>query len=222
MTLSEPKVIEKLKDNFVCGWRNIQGVETYAGKSHDHPVASSALHTTNGAGGRNVQLIFVAPSGNVLHCLPGYWDPDGLVHEIEFILELAKLESSDLSMLEKRDQFQLAHLNHAANHSEQVVKDSSLQGFDKMKEEKSGKSDFQRKTDGAVMRTVDQVMHERMARRPLLSWDRFDIENVVDYGTRFYDKGGDGCCDLEKGKPSMPKDKKLKPRKAPGGWKKSY
>ncbi|MGE4618294.1 MAG: hypothetical protein AAEJ04_00635 [Planctomycetota bacterium] len=222
MTLSEPKVIEKLKDNFVCGWRNIQGVETYAGKSHDHPVASSALHTTNGAGGRNVQLIFVAPSGNVLHCLPGYWDPDGLVHEMEFILELAKLESSDLSMLEKRDQFQLAHLNHAANHSEQVVKDSSLQGFDKMKEEKSGKSDFQRKTDGAVMRTVDQVMHERMARRPLLSWSRFDIENVVDYGTRFYDKGGDGCCDLEKGKPSMPNDKKMKPGKAPGGWKKSY
>ena len=220
MTLSEPKVIERLSKNFVCGWRNIQGVETYAGKSHDHAVASNALHTTNGAGGHNVQMLFVAPSGNVLHCLPGYWDPDGFVHEVDFILELAKLESSGLSLLEKRDQFQLAHLNHAAHHSEQVVRDSSLQGFDKMREEKTNGSDFRRKTDGAVMRTVDQVMHERMARRPLLNMSRFDIENVVDYGTRFYDKYGDGCCDLEKGKPSMPKGKKMEPKKSYTGWKK--
>jgi len=219
VTLSEPKIIELLNANFVCGWRNIQGVETYAGKSHDHAVASSALHTTNGAGGRNVQLLFVAPSGNVLHCLPGYWDPDGFIHEVEFILELAKLDASDLSMLEKRDQFQLAHLNHAAHHTEQVVKDSSLQGFDKMKEEKTDGSDFRRKTDGSVMRTVDQVMHERMARRPLLNMSRFDIENVVNYGTRFYDKYGDGCCDLEKGKPTMPKQKKGKMDKVSGGWK---
>ena len=59
-----------------------------------------------------------------------------------------------------------------------------------------------------------------MARRPLLNMSRFDIENVVDYGTRFYDKYGDGCCDLEKGKPTMPKNDKMKPGKYQGGWKK--
>ncbi|RTZ93201.1 MAG: hypothetical protein DSY81_10725 [Bacillota bacterium] len=223
MTLSEPKLLAVLEKQFVCGWRNIQGKEAYAGKSHDHPVASTALQTSNGSGGRNVQMLFIAPSGMVLHCLPGYWDPDGMMHEIEFILELAKLEASDLPLLEKRDQFQLSHLNHAANHSEQMVADSYLQGFDKMREEKQEGSDFRRKTDGDVRRTVDQVMHERMARRPFIPIERFDIGTVVDYGTRFYDKGGDGCCDLDKGKPTAPK--RMKPPaggvKKYGGWKKS-
>ena len=223
MTLSEPKVIEVLKEHFVCGWRNIQGQESYAGKSHDHPVASTALQTSNGSGGRNVQMLFISPSGAVLHCLPGYWDPDGMMHEIQFILELAKLEASDLPLLEKRDQFQLSHLNHAAHHSEQMVADSYLQGFDKRREEKQQGSAFRRKTDGDVIRTVDQVMHERMARRPMISIEEFDIGKVVDYGTRFYDKGGDGCCDLDKGNPTAPKRKKPSTGgyKKSGGWKKS-
>ena len=222
MTLSQPKILGVLKDQFVCGWRNIQGKESYAGKSHDHPVASSALQTSNGAGGRNVQMLFIAPSGAVLHCLPGYWDPDGMMHEIEFIMELARLEASDIPMLEKRDKFQLAHLNHAARHTEQMVRDSGLQGFDKMREEKVEGSSFRRKTDGEVMRTVDQVMHERMARRPLVSIEKFDVGTVVDYGTRFYDKGGDGCCDLEKGKPTAPRRKSAPKEKwkKPGTWSK--
>lgn len=210
MTLSDPNLLKLLHDHFVCGWRNISGVEAYAGKSHSHPVKSTALHTTNGAGGRNVQMLMISPTGNVLHCIPGFWNPKQLLEELQLGLELLEIDLSDKSLAEKRDEFLLSHLNHAANHSRKTVGDSHLQGFDKKRESDQKETDFRRKTDGSVVRTVDQVMHERMAKRPLFSFEKFDIGAVVDYGTRFYDKAGDGCCDLDKGEPTMPKGKKMK------------
>ena len=207
MSLSQDPIVERLKDHFVCGWRNIHGVEDFAGKSHSHPVESTAVHTTNGAGGRNVQMIIISPDGYVLHVLPGYWNPDALRHELDFSLELVEIAAKDLPHDEKSDAFLLAHLNHAAKHAELMVKDSTLQGFDKHREEqRPDGSDFRRRGgEGEAVRTVDQVMHERMARRPFLRIEEFDLAKVVDYGTRFYDKHGDGCCDAVVGKPTLPK-----------------
>jgi len=220
VTLSDPKLLGLLHDRFVCGWRNIGGVESYAGKSHNHPVKSTALHTSNGAGGRNIQMLMISPTGNVLHCLPGFWSPVEMFRELELGLELLEIDLSDKSLAEKRDEFLLAHLNHAAKHPRSTVAGSHLQGFDKKRERDQEESDFRRKTDGEVARTVDQVMHERMAQRPLFSIEKFDIAAVVDYGTSFYDKAGDGCCDLGKGKPTMPKGK-MKKKYNPEGWKKN-
>ena len=206
VSLSQLPIQKRLKEQFICGWRNINGVESFAGKSHSHPVASSAVHTTNGAGGRNVQIIIISPDRDVLHVLPGYWNPDALRHELDFVLELNDVAKSDLPQSEKNDAFLLAHMNHAAKHHELLVKDSKLQAFDERKESRGKESDFRRKGGkGEVTRTVDQVMHERMARRPFLKIDEFDLSKVVDYGTAFYDKHGDGCCEGVGGKPSMPK-----------------
>ncbi len=206
MSLSQDPIIKRLRDHFVCGWRNINGVEKFAGKSHSHPPDSSAVHTTNGAGGRNVQMLIISPDGDVLHCLPGYWNPDALRHELDFSLELAAIFNQDLPKDERSDAFLLAHMNHAAKHAELLVKDSNLQGFDKRREEgRADGSDFRRRGgEGDATRTVDQVMHERMARRPFLKIDEFDLSTVVDYGASFYDKHGDGCCDGVVGRPSMP------------------
>jgi hypothetical protein len=218
VSLSQDPIIERLRERFVCGWRNIHGVEEYAGSSHSHPVDSSAVHTTNGAGGRNIQMILISPAGEVLHVLPGYWNPDALRHELDFALELAEIAARDLPRDEKSDAFLLAHMNHAAKHDALLVRDSTLQAFDKHRESQKEGSDFRRQGgEGEAIRTVDQVMHERMARRPLLSIEEFDLAAVVDYGTQFYDKHGDGCCEGKVGKPTMPP-----PPKGSGGsgWKK--
>ena len=203
MSLSPGPIRTLLSEKFVCGWRNINGVETYAGKSHSHPVESTAVRTTNGAGGRNVQIVIISPAREVLHVLPGYWSPEALRHELNFSLELAALAARDLPAAERNDAFLLAHLNHAAKHDGVMAKDSQLQGFDKHKEAREEESDF-RGHAGKVDRTVDQVMHERMARRPFLKIEEFDLAEVVDYGTMFYDKHGDGCCSGKPGEDSSP------------------
>jgi len=195
VSLSQDPIIELLNQHFICGWRNINGVEAYAGRSHGHPVCSTATHTSNGAGGRNVQIMIISPERDVLHVLPGYWNPDALRHELEFSLELAKICRQDLPRSEKSDAFLLAHLNHAALHSGLMTRDSELQGFDAMREESIEKSDFKKRGgEGNAERTVDQVMHERMARRPLLKVDEFDLANVIHYGAKFYDHADDGWC----------------------------
>jgi len=219
VSLSQDPIIERLSKNFVCGWRNIHGVEEFAGRSHAHPADSSAVHTTNGAGGRNIQMIILSPAGDVLHVLPGYWNPDALRHELDFSLELAAISVAETTPAEKNDAFLLAHLNHAAKHDELLVRDSTLQAFDKHREDSRPESDFRRQGgEGEATRTVDQVMHERMARRPFLKIGEFDLEAVVDYGTEFYDKHGDGCCEKVIGKPSMPE--LPKGTGASGPWKK--
>jgi len=38
------------------------------------------------------------------------------------------------------------------------------------------------------MKTVDQVVHERMARRPFVTYEDFDVASYVDYGQLRYDK----------------------------------
>jgi hypothetical protein len=221
VSLSQVPIQTRLKDKFVCGWRNINGVEKFAGKSHSHPVCSSAVHTTNGAGGRNVQMIIISPNRDVLHVLPGYWNPDALRYELDFALELAAITIQEGSQDDRNDAFLLAHLNHAAKHNDMVSKDSKLQAFDKMKESGNQGSDFRRRGgDKQVARTVDQVMHERMARRPFLKIDEFDLSKVVDYGTSFYDKHGDGCCDKVVGQPTMPKEPIPAGDGPSGPWKK--
>ena len=220
MSLSQGPIRTRLKEKFICGWRNINGVEKFAGKSHSHPVCSTAVHTTNGAGGRNVQMIIISPDRDVLHVLPGYWNPDALRHELDFTLELAEIAAGEGTVGEKNDAFLLAHMNHAAQHNDMMAKDSKLQAFDKQKESVTAGSDFRgqggRRT---VTRTVDQVMHERMARRPFLKIDEFDLSSVVDYGTQFYDKHGDGCCDKVVGSPSMPKKEIPRGDGPSGPWK---
>jgi hypothetical protein len=44
---------------------------------------------------------------------------------------------------------------------------------------------MQRQSD---LKAVDQVVHERMARRPFVAYESFDVENFSDYGKMRYDK----------------------------------
>jgi hypothetical protein len=75
---------------------------------------------------------------------------------------------------------------------------SHLQGFDAKHEEAKPDSDFKfhagdyrpafRSGKQAGLKSTDQVVHERMAQRPFVRYENFDVEKFSDYGKWKYDK----------------------------------
>src|SRR5271168_1939983 len=110
-----------LKDNFVCGYRNIAN-KSYAGASGKHQVDGNAVDTTNGAGPHNIQMFVLSTDGVVLTCLPGYWHSQDLVTELKFAQELNTVWTDpNLSRAEKDQQFRQMHLQHIAQHSKAMT-----------------------------------------------------------------------------------------------------
>jgi hypothetical protein len=206
VTLSDDTVLNALKSHFVCGFKNIKG-EPYSGKSGQHDPDSPAVVTTNGAGPHNVQMFFLSSDGVVLHCLPGYWSPADFLHEMQFALNLNRTWKNDsLSLDKKKTLFRQSQLADMRGHSMAMRQRSRLQKFDEKKEKEKTDSDFSFKpgdfhpvvylTPGNKhklakvndLKTVDQVVHERMAERPFVPYEEFDVERFSDYGKMRYDK----------------------------------
>lgn len=186
MSLSNQAVIRILSEDFVCGWRNIAGEEKYAGKSKNHEPSNPAVTTTNGAGSHNIQMLIVSPEQRVLHCLPGYWGTDALISELNFATRLFKLSRKPMRASARNDAFLLAHLNHACQHSVETIAQSKLQGFDQSIERRKN-GDFVSQHAGRELKTVDQVVHERMAELPYLHLKDFSIATFANVGQKFYD-----------------------------------
>ena len=151
-----------------------------------------AAYTTNGAGPHNVQLFMLAADGTVLHCLPGFWETHDLAHEIRFAEELQKVWlDRSLSRAEKDAKFKQMNLNHIEGHSQEMVARSQMQGFDKKFEDKrAAVSDclVPGKDGRDHFKTTDRIIHERMAARPFVAYDQFDVAKFSDYGRPKYDK----------------------------------
>jgi hypothetical protein len=201
VTLSNDTLIRTLNTQFVCGFRNIKD-EPYCGKSGQHDPNTPAVLTTNGAGSHNVQIFVLASDGTVLHCLPGFWSPADLLYELKFAQSLNRIRTDTyLSQETKEKRFKQANLKHALAHPLDMRTRSQLQGFDEKKERHKGESDFKvqpgqqptvtlarRGLKLSDMKTVDQVVHERMAKRPFVAYEDFDVAAYVDYGQLRYDK----------------------------------
>jgi hypothetical protein len=187
VSLSEDPTLSLLQSKFVCGWKDISG-EKYCGVSGHYSPDMGAAWTTNGAGPHNVQLFMLAADGTVLHCLPGFWETHDLAHEIKFAGELHRVWLDPSLTREQKDtKFKEMNLKHADDHPREMVARSQMQGFDKKFEEKrKGSSDCFSK-DGSA-KTTDRIMHERMAARPFVAFENFDIAKYVDYGRQKYDK----------------------------------
>jgi hypothetical protein len=205
VSLSQEPVFSLLRDEFVCGYRDITG-EDYAGVSGEHATTGNAIQTTNGAGPHNLQLFMLAPDGTVLHCLPGYWHPQDLAHEMELAYKLKQVwEDPKLSRGQKNEMFRQMQIGHLQEHSMQMVMRSKMQSFDQKYEAKNRlhTSDTIKNPSMLVnyskempvpqqaFKTTDQIMHERMARRPFLAFNHFDVAAFSDYGRPKYDKKED-------------------------------
>ncbi|MBP7861755.1 hypothetical protein KA183_08750 [bacterium] len=204
MSLSEEPAFSLLKDELVCGYRDISK-EPWAGYSGRHEVGGNAIHTTNGAGPHNLQTFILASDGTVLTCLPGFWAPQDLVSEVEFAARLSDVYSNPkYGPAQRRLMFRSMHIAHIKEHSHDMSKRSHMQHFDQRYEadnrfrttdtiKESVRATLSDGTNvpGDAFKTTDVLMHERMSKRPFLAYADFDTPRYVDYGKPHYDKNED-------------------------------
>ncbi len=195
-----------LKNDLVCGYRDISK-ENYAGFSGSHKVGEQAIRTTNGAGPHNVQSFILASDGTVMHCLPGYWNPADLAREVEFASRLHDVWTNPkLSSTQKNQYFGKMHMAHINEHPQHMKMRSRMQSFDMEHEVKNNFSTSDTILDRGwarnilsqdrnvkframqAFKTTDQIMHERMARRPFVAYSKFDVAKYAEYGRPLYDK----------------------------------
>jgi hypothetical protein len=187
VSLSTDPTFSLLKSQFVCGYEDIEN-KGFAGASGRHECDGNAVNTSNGAGPRNVQIFVLAPDGTVLHCLPGYWHSRDLAQELVFAQKLNRLWlRSDFSLAQKKtiaSQLQLAHIG---DHSQAEHDRSHMQPFD-VSYESSHNPGSDALLPGGQAKTIDVLMHERMAVRPFVPYDQFDVKTFSAYGDPMYDK----------------------------------
>jgi hypothetical protein len=192
VTLPNEEVKALLGAEFVLAARNIEK-DLHVGLSHGYRSDQSAVGTTNGAGGRNVQLLVLAADGVVVHALPGFWHAADLVPELRLGLELFRLYLDDDRTPAARDaMFHALHRAHLQRHGAAAATRGAWQSFDKHHE--LHRADFAARDtseiapDGKrVLKAIPQLVHDRLATRPFRRLADFDLESFVDYGRPFYD-----------------------------------
>lgn len=200
MTLADPEVQSLLAGQFVLGFTNIEKA-SFVGLSHGYRCDQSAVGTTNGAGGRNVQIVVMAADRTVLHVLPGFWHPEDLRAELDFARTLFHLWlSDDHTHDEKLALFTAMHRARVRSMPAATIARSGWQDFDRWEELQRSHRE-QRDTlafDDAgevaldhdhqpAMKPICLLLHERMASQPFAKLGVFDMEHYVDYGRAFYD-----------------------------------
>ncbi len=203
MSLSQDPAFSKLKDEFVCGYKDISRAR-YAGASGKHMPSGNAVDTTNGAGPHNIQMFVLSSDGTVLTVLPGYWHAPDLVTELSFAQQLNDVWTNPTLTRQQKDQlFHDLHLQHIAQHSKAMHNRSRMQGFDEKfeVEKRYWNTDtianrnlinpYTKQILPGAMKTTDEIMHERMAVRPFRKYEDFDVAAFADYGKPKYDKRED-------------------------------
>lgn len=200
MSLPNDEVLELLKDEFVLGARNIEK-DDHVGMSKGYKMTQTAVGTTNGAGGRNVQICVLSTDGTVLHVLPGFWHSEDLIDELEFALTLHELYRDENRTREAKEKmFQAMHRAKVRRLSDETRARSRWQGFDVWYEVRRAQTEPRDTVEldengkpvldahGQVrIKPICDLVHERMAARPFLAFEDFDMEAFVDYGRPYYD-----------------------------------
>ncbi len=192
MTLPNEEVMALLRDRFIVGHRNIER-DSYVGLSHGYKSTQTAVGTTNGAGGRNVQLVVLAADETVLHVLPGFWHAEDLVAELGLALEIHRLHGEEsMAPQTKLTMFEALHRSHLRRHGEAARARSEWQGFDGHAELERSRRESRDtiELDGKgqpVLKPMLQVVHERLIARPFRKLADFGMESFVDYGRAYYD-----------------------------------
>ncbi|MCK5944941.1 MAG: hypothetical protein KAI24_23335 [Planctomycetes bacterium] len=192
MTLPNDDIIQFLDGRFVLCHRNIEK-EEHVGMSHGYKPTQSAVGTTNGAGPRNVQFLVLAHDETVLHAMPGFWHASDLIKELTLALEIDRLygdESVDTGR--KQQMFGMLHKSFLRHHGDELERRGQWQGFDRWHEiqrvQTEERDTFFKNDKGEYeLKSVPQVVHDRMIARPFQKLDEFDLETFVDYGRPFYD-----------------------------------
>lgn len=192
MTLPDEEVMQLLADRFVLASRNIER-ERHVGLSHGYACDQTAVGTTNGAGGRNLQLIVLATDETVIHVVPGFWHAPDLLAELRLALDVYALHTDDAAPPERKlAMFGALHRVHLRRHGAAAAERGEWQGFDRHHELE--RSQREQRDTVAVdaegnkrLLSIPEVVHARMMQRPFRKLSAFDLESFVDYGRPFYD-----------------------------------
>jgi len=206
VTLPNEEVLALLQKRFVVGTRNIER-DRHVGMSHGYRCTQTAVGTTNGAGGRNVQLVMLASDGTVLHVLPGFWHAEDLLAELRLGLELHTLyRDEDFPADRKEAMYQALHRSFLAHQSAATLARSEWQSFDVSAERSRAETEerdtfatwteVEGKRVPGRMKPTSVLVHERMMARPFVKLAAFDMESFVDYGRAYYDNN----AGLDRGK----------------------
>ncbi|MBL9078474.1 MAG: hypothetical protein JNL08_13275 [Planctomycetes bacterium] len=196
MTLPNEEVLDLLRERFVLGAHNIER-DRHVGASHGYRCTQSAVGTTNGAGGRNVQLLVLAADGTVVHALPGFWHPAELAAELRLALELHSLHHDERPRDAKLAMWRSLHT--AAGRAAVTQRDE-WQHFDRheelMRAGREPRDTVLCDSGGAPLldahgqmqlKPIRQLVHDRLAAQPFVALAAFDVEAFVDYGRAYYD-----------------------------------
>lgn len=192
VTLPNDDVIDFIGSRFILAHKNIEKAE-HVGMSHGYSPSQSAVGTTNGAGPRNVQFLILAADKTVLHALPGFWHAEDLIPELQLAFEINRLYlDQDKSDDQKAKMFEMLHKTHMRRHGAEAIRRGQWQGFDRWHETNRVKMEerdtFRKLANGSLqLKSVPEVIHDRMLERRFKKLDEFDLEAFVDYGRPFYD-----------------------------------
>lgn len=188
MTLPDERILTLLRERFVLGARNIER-DGHVGSSHGYRCNQSAVGTTNGAGGRNVQLLVLACDGTVVHALPGFWHPPELAEELRLALELHALHHDD-GRTPAQKQAMWSALHRAAARSEPTPRDR-WQTFDEAAElwraSQEPRDSVLTIAGKPRLKSIRRLLHERLQAQPFAALADFDVAAFVDYGRDHYD-----------------------------------
>jgi len=192
VTLPNDDVIHYLDSRFILAHRNIEK-DQHVGLSQGYKVNQSAVGTTNGAGPRNVQFLILASDETVLHALPGFWHADDLIPELQLAFEINRLYlDQSKNDAQKGRMFEMLHKTHMRRHGAAAERRGHWQGFDRWAELKRVKFEerdtFKTAANGELeLKSVPEVIHDRMLQRRFKKLADFDLEKFVDYGRSYYD-----------------------------------
>lgn len=180
-----------LRDEFVLGWKNNER-EEYCGTSRGYSRSQTAVGTTNGAGGHNVQIFVLTPDLVVLTALPGFWHPDDLASELRFAKVLDRLwRDENRTTAQKNSMWVKLHEQHLSRQSPETTARSEWQSFDRRKElARSRRENLDTvviNEDGPEVKPLNRVVRKRLIDRPFEAFADFDIPSFVDYGRTHYD-----------------------------------
>ncbi|MEO2006889.1 MAG: hypothetical protein ABGY41_22650 [Candidatus Poribacteria bacterium] len=184
MTLPNDDVINYLDSRFILFHRNIEN-DKHVGMSQGYKPTQSAVGTTNGAGPRNVQFLILACDETVLHALPGFWHAEDLIPELQLAFEINRLyldQSKDAAQKDKM--FARLHKSHMRRHGAAAERRGHWQGFDRRAEmsrvQLEERDTFRKTVSGELeLKSVPEVIHDRMLQRRFKKLDEFDLENFV-------------------------------------------
>jgi hypothetical protein len=196
-------VLPLLESDFVLGWKNIEK-EDYVGSSFGYSRKDTSVGTTNGAGPHNIQIFVLSPDLVVLHALPGFWHPEDLARELRLAQVLARLWQDDQkTRAQKNAMFARLQRGALRGHPPVTFARSEWQPFDVtsevMRAATAPRDTVLLAQDGTVaysadgrpkMKPINVLVHERMAERPFVPFDEFDVATFIDYGREFYDNNG--------------------------------